>query len=132
MHLKIAVANACRSCMTASPHAVRFLGSPESLPVPTPKGTPVGAWAFQEGGCELLLRLPRCTAAATWDRRQYDEAHLRELFLYVELNVSYTALPEELEPGYACAAACTHACLPCIIYDDFGGDRYIQVMHVYH
>lgn len=77
--------------------AVRFLGSPECLAVPTPKGTPVGSWEFQSGGCELLLRFPRCAAAGMWDRRTYDEAHLQQLYLYVEFNITYTALPEELE-----------------------------------
>lgn len=82
-------------------YSVRFFGCSESLPVPTPKGTSGGSWAFQEGGSELLLRFPRCAATTTWDRRKYDERFLRELFLYVELNVNYTALPEELEPGCA-------------------------------
>eukprot|EP00892_Ulva_mutabilis_P001825 jgi/Ulvmu1/11643/UM008_0047.1 len=77
---------------------VQFLGAPEWLAVPTPRGTPVGSWEFQAGSCELLLRFPRCAASGTaWDRREYDEAHLRQLFLYVEFTVSYTALPEELE-----------------------------------
>lgn len=100
--------------------AVRFLGCSESLPVPTPKGAAVGTWTFQEGGGELLLRFPRCAAATTWDRRKYDETYLRELFLYVEFNVNYSALPEELEPGCACIPFWTltqcmhgiHACDP--------------------
>jgi hypothetical protein len=75
--------------------AARFLGGSETILCHN-AGTNGESWTFDESEGTLLVRFPTSPEQTA----HYNEAYIRKLFLYLEFNTNFEALPEETDRSY--------------------------------
>jgi uracil-DNA glycosylase len=87
---------ACRRTVDPVGAAARFLGGSETILCHN-TGTNGETWTFEEAEGTLLVRFPICPHHRQTAPPQYSEAYIRKLFLYIEFNTNFEALPEEID-----------------------------------